>query len=338
MPTVSMPGSWSILELELLQPGDLSPPELAEVANREHALTIQSVGAALAHAVAAGDALIAAKSLLQHGEWLPWLAANFAASQPTASRYMTLARNYSRENSLEEVSIRKALEAVSRDTGRSERDGEIAARRVKQLAEAQTAMVDYVPDLVVGDVLTWRPTGVSAIVTDPPYITDDAVELHRQLGDFAVDVLPEGGALAVLTWQPLLPAVFAALTRPELVYRWTAAWVYETSARTPERRPRVFDGWKPVLVYHKGYVPDDVTYLYDVVRSPDADKEHHEWGQAPEGFAQLVRAFSEPGELVCDPFLGAGTTAVAALSEWRRFCGCDIDPEWVQKTQRRLYG
>ncbi|WP_396349875.1 DUF3102 domain-containing protein [Gordonia amicalis] len=60
-----------------------------------------------------GQVLIAAKSLVPHGQWLPWVKANFQGSQPTASRYVTLAQNYSRVNSLldnnPDLSIREAV-------------------------------------------------------------------------------------------------------------------------------------------------------------------------------------------------------------------------------------
>jgi site-specific DNA-methyltransferase (adenine-specific) len=39
----------------------------------------------------------------------------------------------------------------------------------------------------------------------------------------------------------------------------------------------------------------------------------------------IVRDYSEPGDLVCDPFVGSGTTAIAALSEGRRFIGSEMD-------------
>lgn len=38
----------------------------------------------------------------------------------------------------------------------------------------------------------------------------------------------------------------------------------------------------------------------------------------------LVLCFSPPGGLVCDPFLGAGTTMIAALEEGRQFIGGDV--------------
>ena len=49
-----------------------------------------------------------------------------------------------------------------------------------------------------------------------------------------------------------------------------------------------------------------------------------------------VRQVSKPGELVCDPFLGSGTTALACVLEGRRFVGADLDPACVETTRRRL--
>jgi adenine-specific DNA-methyltransferase len=63
---------------------------------------------------------------------------------------------------------------------------------------------------------------------------------------------------------------------------------------------------------------------------------HHRWEQNVEATITLVRYFSAPGDLVCDPFLGSGTTGVAALAEARCFIGADIDPQAVRTARRRL--
>jgi hypothetical protein len=47
---------------------------------------------AVQHGIRAGEALIEAKSLLDHGAWLPWLAANVGFSERTAQAYMRVAR------------------------------------------------------------------------------------------------------------------------------------------------------------------------------------------------------------------------------------------------------
>ena len=41
-------------------------------------------------------------------------------------------------------------------------------------------------------------------------------------------------------------------------------------------------------------------------------------------------------QLVVDPFVGSGTTAVACKDLGRRFVGCDVDPECVAMAKRRL--
>lgn len=49
-----------------------------------------------------------------------------------------------------------------------------------------------------------------------------------------------------------------------------------------------------------------------------------------------VLSWSNPGDLVMDPFLGSGTTAKVAYQTGRRFLGCDLSPEYVELTKRRL--
>ena len=68
---------------------------------------------------------------------------------------------------------------------------------------------------------TWRPTGASRVITDPPYVTGDALDLYTALADFALDVLPDGAPLVVMTDIVRLPGVLRAMDRPPLVYRAT---------------------------------------------------------------------------------------------------------------------
>ncbi len=53
-------------------------------------------------------------------------------------------------------------------------------------------------------------------------------------------------------------------------------------------------------------------------------------------FEDLVLKHSNPGDLVVDPFLGSGTTGVAALRNLRHFTGCDIDDTYVKISQERI--
>ncbi|MBK6409473.1 MAG: site-specific DNA-methyltransferase [Flavobacteriales bacterium] len=47
---------------------------------------------------------------------------------------------------------------------------------------------------------------------------------------------------------------------------------------------------------------------------------------SPRFAREIITSLSQPGDLVVDPFLGGGTSAVEALSNGRNFLGCDINP------------
>lgn len=50
----------------------------------------------------------------------------------------------------------------------------------------------------------------------------------------------------------------------------------------------------------------------------------------------LVRDFTDPDDLIFDPFCGSGTTGVAALRLGRRFIGIEMDPVYAQTARDRL--
>ncbi len=45
--------------------------------------------------------------------------------------------------------------------------------------------------------------------------------------------------------------------------------------------------------------------------------------------AWFIRAFSDPGDIIFDPFLGSGTTLIAASQEGRVARGCEISPKYA---------
>ncbi len=52
--------------------------------------------------------------------------------------------------------------------------------------------------------------------------------------------------------------------------------------------------------------------------------------------AWFIKLFTLPGDLVLDPFLGSGTTAVAAQQLGRRCIGIELNPDYFQVAQQRL--
>lgn len=171
---------------------------------------------------------------------------------------------------------------------------------------------------------------VDAIITDPPYPAE-FVPLLDDLRDFADRVLAPDGVLVVLFGQTYLPEVFRRLEggRP---YRWTGAFMTPGAGYASMAR-RVQSNWKPVLVYGGG------ERFGDVFQSEGKDahaKDLHHWGQDYGGFHQLVERLTKPGQTVVDPFMGSGTTLLAAQALGRHAIGCDIDVEHVGTAARRL--
>lgn len=81
---------------EVLDPGALTLGELADGANREHALMGEVMLSAAETACRAGKYLLVAKGRLERGAWGPWLAENFDGNRATAARYMKAAKHETR--------------------------------------------------------------------------------------------------------------------------------------------------------------------------------------------------------------------------------------------------
>jgi adenine-specific DNA-methyltransferase len=51
---------------------------------------------------------------------------------------------------------------------------------------------------------------------------------------------------------------------------------------------------------------------------------------------RIVLGFSNPGELVLDPFIGSGTVAVSCLEHGRKILGIEVNPAYCELTARRI--
>ncbi len=215
--------------------------------------------------------------------------------------------------------------------------------RQEQLRErGRTASIPETVRLHVGEIVTLTKDGrgliepgtVDLILTDPPY-GGETLALHGALGRFAARYLKPGGSLAFMTGQTWLPQVFAELARvEELSYHWTLAYL-TPGGQSPQIWPRCVNTfWKPILWYTHGKRTGK--WLGDVAKSDENDKRFHGWGQSESGMLDLLLRFSEPGDLVCDPFLGGGTTAMVCAASGRCFVGFDADASAIEVARGRL--
>jgi len=75
-----------------------------------------------------------------------------------------------------------------------------------------------------------------------------------------------------------------------------------------------------------------------VLHFPNPNHNNHHDTQKPVAlFEYLIRTYTQPDALVFDPFVGSGTTAVAAKSTGRHFICGDTDPGYVETARRRVF-
>lgn len=191
-----------------------------------------------------------------------------------------------------------------------------------------------------------------ALICDPPYGerthegNDDLPDYRSDLRGYA-HLTPDDVRAFVASWSPRCKSWMACMTSDDLVPVWRAAYadagrfdfapvpilqhrvrmvgdgpgsgaVYLMVARPREAR---FMGW--------GSLP--CWYMSEVERQPGVN------GAKPVRLMRaIVRDYSKPGDLVCDPCAGSGTTLVAARIEGRRAIGAELDDYTWAAAQRRL--
>ena len=90
-----------------------------------------------------------------------------------------------------------------------------------------------------------------------------------------------------------------------------------------------------------GTFNNDGRVQHDIITLPTAPKAERVFGKHPtQKPKMLMRHFisllSNPGDLVFDPFMGSGTTGVAALELGRRFFGYELNQEYFNIASARI--
>ena len=162
---------------------------------------------------------------------------------------------------------------------------------------------------------------IDAIITDPPY-PKEFIQCFSDLSLFAKEHLKEDGWLVVYSGQYNLPEVINRLSE-HMTYVWTFC-LYHVGKKQLVNGVNIMCGWKPVLIFSKGKKKMRFS-AYDVLISEQMEKHSHEWQQSESGVMQLIEIFTEPNELVVDPFSGSGTFLKCATDAGRRGIGAEIE-------------
>jgi len=190
---------------------------------------------------------------------------------------------------------------------------------------------------------------VDLIWTDPPYgvgyvgktraalriANDDLGEAAtRRLVADALTLAPlrPGGAFYLAApGGPLHLAFLLAVRDAGLAVHQTLVWVKDRfvlgHADYHARHEPILYGWREGAAHH--FVPDRTQDTVWEIERPSRSTEHPI--MKPVALVErAIRNSSRPGEIVYDPFAGAGTTLVAAEVSGRLARVIEIDPRYAQ--------
>lgn len=218
-------------------------------------------------------------------------------------------------------------------------------KRVARLGreyQAQERAKSVDGDVVAGEIALWlgdfRERGreiadasVDLIFTDPPY-PREYLPLWSDLGEFAARVLKPTGRLVAYTGALDLPEVIQRLGE-HLEYWWCGAILLDGPHSRVYAR-NISQGVKPLLFYVRRDHGQQ-TWCEDHYASEGSEKDAHDWQQSIGAAVHFLSVLCPSGGLVVDPFLGGGTTGVAAQKTGRRFIGIEVEPiAFAQATER----
>jgi hypothetical protein len=213
---------------------------------------------------------------------------------------------------------------------------------VIRLGDWRTVLADVEPD---------------AVIADPPYgerTHDNHGSVSRTDGGVSRPLpydawTPDDAAEFVASWAPRTRRWICALTSHDLVPAWEAGFAdtgWWSAPPVPVLlpvRPRMSGGGPnlgPVhLVVGRPRSREAAAWRTTAAWYDCSQQRHGSAvvGAKPLGLmGAIVRDYSEPGDLVCDPCAGGGTTLLAALEFGRRAIGAEVDAERYEIAARAL--
>ncbi len=162
----------------------------------------------------------------------------------------------------------------------------------------------------------------SVLYRDDPLYVGSLIHavMPYALQNFDRSVVFSGPAML---WSYPEPAAVGAVFTPNGAGR--CAWGFQCV------HPVLFYGRDPYLVDGKGARPNSFR-----TEQPNREKFDHPCPKPYEWMTWAVQRASRPGETVVDPFMGSGTTLVAAKHLLRKAIGIEIEERYCEIAAKRL--
>ena len=206
-------------------------------------------------------------------------------------------------------------------------------------------------DLRLGDCLEILPTlsGVDAVITDPPYGVDAA---SGWAGDLYGNVAAvwNGGSISndknfamrdfIIEWTKTrnIPLAVFGSARKEEPEGYIARLIWDKGGAAGMGDLSI--PWKPdydfIHVFGRGWAGARNS---SILRAPNIPRismgRTHPHEKPVSLMMQLIEKTPE-GCTILDPFMGSGSTGVAAVKLGRNFIGCEINPDHFETAPRRI--
>jgi len=198
--------------------------------------------------------------------------------------------------------------------------------------------------IICGDCLevmkTMKENSVDAIITDPPYnLNKEGIINDNSLWGYEVDyfrILKNDSWICLYCSISKISEVIKIMEKKGFKYEW----IHITYIDNGIVRGRIgFNNFMLCLIFSKGNAKlRNITK--DVYKCSTSSKQrnsiNHPTPKKVKAIHQLIKGFSNKGDLILDCFLGSGTTAVACKQLGRNFIGIEINPEYCKIAKERL--
>lgn len=135
-------------------------------------------------------------------------------------------------------------------------------------------------------------------------------------------------------WNSTQPILFYAKTKDYIfnIYAETRQGVVPWNPKRKEnQRGQLLDYWDDIRPIYAG----SIVHPEAILKPGTREKAH--LAQMPEKLVGRAIKFStDPGQIVYDPFMGSGTTAISALKLNRLYCGSDSSREYCTLANNRI--